>query len=370
MARIRLKYVNSIRNRNCKDPTELRHYFRRFGTNIRLPGIPGSEEFMAAYGAALASTSNASQIGAGCTTPGTIGALAAAYYQSAAWTSLPEDTRRNRRPIIERFRTRHGSKRVALLRPHHIEAALKEITGGPATRDYWLRAVRGLMQAAVPALIKENPTAGIRVKRVKNDGHWTWEPEEVEKYRAYWPLGTVPRLVLEFALGTASRRGEIVALGPQHLRRGKKGEWRIKIERIKGSNPVDIPVTAELLAACQAMPKTGLAYVVGDAGTPIAKKRLGALFARWSTEAGLPARCRMHGLKKSSLCRLVLAGATGPEFMAVSGHKDMGVAQKYIEKVLKRPELADAAMAKLENKQQPDVTGGLTKTPQHTYKSG
>jgi integrase len=158
-----------------------------------------------------------------------------------------------------------------------------------------------------------------------------------------------------------------VTLGPQHLRRGPKG-WRIQIKRIKGSNAVDIPVTAELLAACQAMPKTGLAYVTGDAGKPIAKKRLGALFARWCDEAGLPKRCRLHGLKKSSLCRLVLAGATAPEFMAVSGHKDMGVARKYIEKAVKRPELADRAFAKLENKEQPEVTEGFTKKPHHSYK--
>jgi integrase len=321
MARIRLKHVNGFPNPNCKDPAALRYYFRRAGKNIRLPGQPGSQEFMAAYGAALARTSNEPEIGADRTIPGTIGALRAAYFSSGAWLNLPPDTRKNRKPIIDRFSERNHARRVAL--PHHIEKALAEITAGPATRDYWLRAIRAFLQSGIPNVIKEDPTAGIKVKRVKNDGHWTWEPHEVEQYRAHWALGTVPGLVLEFALGTASRRGEIVTLGPQHLYRGRKGEWRIRIERIKGSNPVDIPITTELFAACQAMPKTGLAYVTGDAGTPIAKKRLGALFARWCTEAGLPAHCRLHGLKKSSLCRLVLAGATAPEFMAVSGHKDM-----------------------------------------------
>ena len=284
-------------------------------------------------------------------------------------TSIPPDTRKNRKPIIDRFADRNRDKRVATLRPIHIEAMLKAITAGPATKDYWLRAIRAFLQSGIPNVIKEDPTAGIRVKRVMSAGHHTWEAEEVEQYRAHWALGTVPRLVLEFALGTASRRGEIVHLGPQHLYRGRKGEWRIRIDRIKGSNPVDIMATAELLAACQTMPKDGLAYITGDKGKPITKKHLGVMFARWCTEAGLPARCRMHGLKKSSLCRLVLAGATAPEFMAVSGHKDMGVAQKYIEKALKRPELADAAMAKLENKQHPEVIDGFTKTPQHSYKS-
>jgi hypothetical protein len=131
MARIRLKHVNAIRNRKCKNPTELRYYFRRGGKNFRLPGQPGSDEFNAAYAAALASTSD---ISPSRTVPGTIGALAESYYQSGAWHGLPEDTRKNRRPIIDRFADHNRYRRVALLQPRHIETALKEITAGPAPR--------------------------------------------------------------------------------------------------------------------------------------------------------------------------------------------------------------------------------------------
>ena len=47
----------------------------------------------------------------------------------------------------------------------------------------------------------------------------------------------------------ASRRrfGEVVRLGPQHVKNG-----RIRIERIHGSDDVDIPVSPELQAACDA----------------------------------------------------------------------------------------------------------------------
>ena len=58
------------------------------------------------------------------------------------------------------------------------------------------------------------------------------------------------------ALETASRRGEVVQLGPQHVRNG-----RIKIERTHGSADVDIPMTLELEAACDAMPKAHLTYI-------------------------------------------------------------------------------------------------------------
>jgi hypothetical protein len=133
MANIRLRFVNSFVNKNRKNG-RVRYYFRRPGMKaIPLPGIPGSEEFMAAYGAALASTSNAPvEIGASRTTPGTIAALVSNYYKSNAWLELAQDTRQTRRPLLERFREQHGDKRVALLRRDHFEKLLSEIPS-PAT---------------------------------------------------------------------------------------------------------------------------------------------------------------------------------------------------------------------------------------------
>jgi hypothetical protein len=77
MAHIKLKYVNAFANRGRQDK-RMRYYFRRRGTKaIPLPGLPGSEEFMAAYAAALAGLPDVA-IGASRTLPGTINALAVA----------------------------------------------------------------------------------------------------------------------------------------------------------------------------------------------------------------------------------------------------------------------------------------------------
>src|SRR6266581_1749098 len=105
---------------------------------------------------------------------------------------------------------------------------------------------------------KDDPTEGIpSIKLPKSKGHHTWTDDEIEQYRAYWPLGTQQRLVMEFALETTSRRGEVVLLGPQHVKIG-----HIHIERIHGSHDVDIPLSHELQAACDAMPKSHLTYIV------------------------------------------------------------------------------------------------------------
>jgi hypothetical protein len=218
MATIRLRYVHSFSNRDRKN-ARVRYYFRRRGKKaIPLPGQPGSEEFMAAYGMALSAIPDRPEIGASRTLPGSINALVVNYYRSAEWQQgLAEQTKRVRRGIIERFRARHGDKRVALLRREHIEKMLGQIAK-PSVKNDWLKAIRSLLRFAVPTMLKADPTAGIFVKLPKGKGHHTWTDEEIKQYRAYWPLGTEQRLVMEFAFETASRRGEVVRLGPQHVR--------------------------------------------------------------------------------------------------------------------------------------------------------
>ena len=60
------------------------------------------------------------------------------------------------------------------------------------------------MQSAIPSMRKDNPTAGINIKLKKTKGHHTWLDDEIEQYRARWPLGTQQRLVFEFAVCGAS----------------------------------------------------------------------------------------------------------------------------------------------------------------------
>jgi integrase len=337
MSRIKLQFVQSFVDRHGR----ARHYFRRSGCKvIPLPGLPGSEEFMAAYQAALAAMPKPVEIGESRTQPGTINALVVAYYQTAEWTALDSETQKTRKRIIEKFRVAHGHKRVALLQGEHIEKMMAAIPNVYARR-HWLKAIRGLLKAAVPTMRKEDPTKGIAMPKLpKSKGHHTWTDAEIEQYRAFWPLGTQQRLVMEFALEAVSRRCEVVRLGPQHVRDG-----RIRIERHHGSADVDIPLTPELQAACEAMPKEHLTYIVTAYGKPRSVAGLGNDFAKWATDAKLPNRCRLHGLKKGGMRRLAEAGNTTHELMAISGHRTLSEVQRYTADA-DRKKLADSGMKK------------------------
>lgn len=230
MTRLPLKHIHQFRDRHGK----LRHYFRRGGAKaIPLPGLVGSEEFMAAYQAALAncfSYGTNSEIGADRTLPGTIDALVVAYYKTVEWTNLKPTTRKTRKPFIERFRVANGKRQVKTLQREHIEKMMAAIPNLHARRG-WLKAIRPLLQSAVPSLIAVNPAENVKqVKTPKTKGHHSWTDDEIQQYRDYWKLGTQQRLVFEFALEAVSRRCEVVRLGPQHIKDG----W-IHIERAKGS---------------------------------------------------------------------------------------------------------------------------------------
>jgi integrase len=335
MTRLQLKYVHEFRDRHGK----LRHYFRKGARRIPLPGLVGSEEFMLAYQTALAADV-VPELGADRTQPGTINALVVAYYRSTEWGALKHNTRQDRKPHIERFREAHGSKQVATLEQHHLEKIMSQVAR-LVQRRRWLTTIRALLQSAVPTMRRDNPAAGIAgVKIPKTKGYHTWTDSEIDQYRAFWPLGTQERLVFEFALEAVSRRAEVVRLGPQHVRDG-----RIRIERVKGSREVDIPLTPELAAAIDAMPKGHLTFLVSQWGGPYSADRIGRLFRRWATAAGLPKRGRLHGLKKGGMRRLAEAELTTHQLMAISGHKTLSEVERYTEE-FNRKKLASSGMKK------------------------
>jgi integrase/recombinase XerD len=211
MTKIKLDYVLEYIDRHGK----LRRYFRRRGLKrIPLPGLPGSEEFMAAYQAALA-TAGPIEIGAKRFNPKSMDALIAHYLKSEAFTkALAPETQRMRRNILDRFRTKHGGKSALTLESRHLAAMLDKKT--PHAQKNWLKTLRGLMLFAVKENYRaDDPTAGLKAAKppTKSTGHMTWGDEQIAAYRGEHPIGTTARLAIELLLNVAARRGDAHKLG-------------------------------------------------------------------------------------------------------------------------------------------------------------
>jgi hypothetical protein len=205
MTKIRLRFVQAFAVHGRPY-----YYFRKPGSaRIKLPGLPGSEAFMAAYQAALAAAGTPPiDIGIRRSVPGTIAALVAAYMSSDVFRDLASETKRTRWAILQKLRDEHGSKRVALLRREHVEAILR--TKRPFPRQNLLKVLRPLTRFAISlGWHKDDPTREIKVTLPrKGEGFRTWGEAEIAAFRAHHTVGSRSRLAFELLLCTVQRRGE------------------------------------------------------------------------------------------------------------------------------------------------------------------
>jgi integrase len=338
MANIKLKFIQQFTTNGTRY-----YYFRRPGGNrVRLPGLPGSEEFMTAYQAALDAAEPRRGVGASRNAPGTVAHLVGIYAESSHFKhELAAETRRSAWSILQRFRDEHGSKRLGLLKRKHILAILEG--RAPFARRNWLRALRPLMAYAVDiGLIANNPTNGIKVKLPRGEGFRPWGEEQIATFRRYYALGTRERLALELLVNTCQRRGDVVRMGRQDIRGGL-----LHVRQGKTGTALQLPILPELQAAIDAMPAEGrhLTFLTTSRGEPFTAVRFGNWFREVCDAAGLggfPA----HGLRKASMRRLAEVGCSVHQIMAWSGHKTMGLVAHYTRSA-EQAAMAREAAAKL-----------------------
>jgi integrase len=299
------------------------YYLRRRGfPRVRLSGLPWSPSFMAAYESALAGPRTV--IGAGRIKPGSVAAVVAEYFDSQKFfTSKSAGTQRMRRGILERFRTAYGERPFALLPPEWIEALLD--AKPPHAARSWLVTLRSLCQFALKrGLLRADPTANIKLRAIKGDGFHTWTEDEIARYEAYYPIGTKPRLAHALLLYTAQRRGDVVKMGRQHIKDGV-----LTVKQQKTGKPLAIPVHHDLQVVLDATPSEHLTFIVSATGKPYGGNAFSEQFRKWCDAAGLPKRCKPHGLRKAACRRLAEAGCSGNEIMAISGHVTMKELVRY-----------------------------------------
>ena len=321
---IRLKYVHQWVDTRSGG-ARARYYFRRDGRRIPLPGLPGSDEFMEAYRAALTMQLPRPMIGASRTKAGSISALIVSYLSKPEFLSRPKSTQTTYRNILERFRREHGDKPVALLTWKHVEAMLAQKVETPAAANHWLRLVKALMELAVKEGYRpDNPAAGI--KRIKNrtDGFHTWTEDEIAQFESRHPIGSKARLAFALLLYTAQRRSDVVGMGRQHVR----GDV-VEVRQQKTRARLAIPLHPDLAAIIEATPNDNLTYLTTAYGKPFTAAGFGNWFRDRCNEAGLPEHCAAHGLRKAACRRLAEAGCSANVIASISGHTTLTEVARY-----------------------------------------
>jgi integrase len=315
------------------------HYLRRPSyPRVRLPGLPWSPSFMAVYEATMVEPRTA--IGAGRVKPGSVAAVVAEYFDSQQFfTSKSAGTQRMRRGILERFRAAYGERPMMPLSTGWIEALLDSKT--PHAARSWLVTLRSLCQFAVKRrYLRTDPTSGVKLRSIKGDGFHTWTEDEIAQFEVHHPIGSKPRLALALLLCTAQRRSDVVRMGRQHI---KDGAFMVRQE--KTGVTLAIPVHPHLQAVLDASPSEHLTFLVTATGKPYGGNAFSEQFRKWCDAAGLPKRCKPHGLRKAACRRLAEAGCSANEIMAISGHATMKELVRYT-KAADQARLARNALAK------------------------
>lgn len=319
MAHLRLQHIHTFTKGG-----RVYHYYRKGAVRVRLPGQPGSAEFMQAYHAAQAGAQP--PVGASRAIPGSMSAVAADWYRSPSFTSLKAPSQRTYRRLLEIFLKQHGDRILAHAEPRHLLKLLADMSSTPAQANALRNVLRSLFQFAFDrGLRRDNPMRDVRRLKYKKQPIPTWSEEQIEQYYAHHAAGTPARLALELMLHTGQRRSDVIRMGPQHIRNGF-----LNVRQQKTDVELQIPVHAKLAAEIAAADIKGLVFLTTQAGAAYASgNSFYNKFRDWCDQAAIPAGMSPHGLRSAIARRLADAGCTPHEIMSITGHKTLAEVERY-----------------------------------------
>jgi integrase len=308
---------------------------------VRLPGLPGSAEFMDAYQAALAAVVPIAQTGIGRSKPGSVAMAVALYFQSIAFGNLNVTTQRVRRRILERFREEYGELSFKTLTRAHVETMLAAKAATPHAARHFRNALRAVAAVAIVAGLRDDdPTAGVTNVKVRpSEGFRTWDETEIAQFEARHPIGSRARLAFGLLLFTCQRRADVIRMGRQHVKGGF-----ISVRQKKTGAALEIPVHPLLGEILAAHPADHLTFLTTRAGEPFTAAGFSEWFKDRRKEAGLPSGLSAHGLRKAACRRLAEAGCSVHQIAAISGHASLKEVQRYT-KAADQKRMAVDAMA-------------------------
>ena len=344
MTLIRFRYITTDRDRHGN----LRYYFRRPGKpKMRLRGLPGSEEFMAAYKSALSSNAEAKSAKS-------FESLCQLYYKSAYFRCLEEYTQRRKRTVLDEICNmvdesgrRYGAAPYASMKKVHVRKLRDMKAGTPEAANFRLKQISALFTWAMKNdLATFNPAEKLEKLGGGSDGYYTWTEQDVETFEAYWPVGAKPRLAMSIMLYLGVRRSDAVLIGKKHESRDGLAVTFAQFKgRKKGIKLLTLPILPPLREILDASALGRQTWLETASGKPHSSNSFGNKFKSWCVKAGLP-QCNCHGLRKIGAVRAAEAGASEHELMAMFGWDDASMARVYTRKAAQK-KLAASGAAKL-----------------------
>lgn len=311
MVEVELRWVHAKRNRHGK----WRYYYRRQGyPRIRLPGEPGSQQFLEAYNAVGKAAKPVAAPVAGRETPGSVAALVREYQGSSDHNGLAETTRREMGYVLKDFVKGFGSISVKTIERQHVARWRDAMQGKPGAANKMLRYLSVLFSFAVERGYRSDHPIR-RMKKLAVGKFRPWSLEERIAFESRWQHGSLARLGYALALYTGQRRADLVSLTFASISTGS-----LRLTQGKTGKTLLIPIHPELKKALPAIyPNDETPILAKRRGMRLSPVYFGHFMAAAISAAGLPDECVLHGLRKSAAVALIEAGCTQHQAAAITG---------------------------------------------------
>jgi integrase len=240
---MKLKYVTKFRDRHGA----WWHYFRYRGQKFKLPGKPGSAEYLAAYARYLAdSASGALGRNNVVFINGTISWVIEKYLvHELGMRQHKEATRRAYRLYCDIVKREVGQFKISDLTPQGVRALRNAVVEKhkASVADMCVTMISALWKFAIDQLnlpLGHNPGHGItklhRQKRLTK----RWSPDLIERFNA--AATPIARLGLALLLHTAQRESDVVKMRWTDIDWKHAKGPRLHIKQRKTGEPVWIPI--------------------------------------------------------------------------------------------------------------------------------
>lgn len=336
-ATVTLTNIKAVTGRDGKT----RRYLRVKGQKlVPLPNLPiDHPNFLAAWAEAM------KRIKGRLSRPaeGSIAQLCGAFLRSPAHLTRSEGYRHLIRRHVMLIETRAGEAQLGHLGARHISIDLSTLA--PSVAQQRLKAWRALCAYGIAVgALTDDPTEGVKRPALPpSAGHPAWTADEIEAFRARWPIGTVQRAIFELLHWTGARISDAVRIGPGMVDRG--GVLRFRQVKTGGDAYVpwtcSLPAYAAPLSDDRTMMHDALAACAGHmtflatrAGATRSAKAIGGDVARAARLAGVAKSA--HGLRKARATILAELGASAHQIAAWTGHESLAEIAHYTRSAERR----------------------------------
>jgi integrase len=262
--------------------------------------------------------------------------LVTRFYSSREFKDITNSSKRTYCRALEPLAKLHGHRPAQLT--HQEADKLIALIGDkrPAMANLTRSVLRRVYDFGVrDGLVPSNPFMSIRPFKVGS--HHSWTEGELKTFETYWRVGTRERLAFELLLRTGQRVGDIAK-----ARRSDIVDGELHVIQEKTGSELWLPIVPELEQAMRAYPARGLSLIGTATGKPVSSAGLSQFMRIAIEKAGLPGRCKPHGLRKAAMRRLAEGGKTEKQIAAVSGHKSLREVQRYTQAADQRRLAKDA----------------------------